>query len=322
MYSASPTQTGARLDVIRRRLLRTLGYFATGVVTSEASSLEAERYVISESIQSDQSPPEHFDGMYVYVNGTGTPVGSSAAASQRRVMNGTFDGAYGAIMNDRGYDAPLAVGRTFEVSVLPAVAYLGVSGANDIINEALESLTVLDYLPITVVEGQTQYSLAGYNWPIKSIDAVVYSRTNTTGYPREEMPKCWTFDQDAEAPVLSFWSLPDTVGNTIELRVHRPANTRIKTNGAWADSSTGLSYDDDECLYDAATVVAKARPIAYERLALRYPEGSPERTALDGRAEQADIKAATQRWYASFRGDGRQKAGAGRLASNVWWQNR
>lgn len=300
-------QVGTTLPVIRHELLASLGYFATGTVTSEADSLEADRYVVSDDIRSDQSPPEELDGLYLYV------LNGDEARSQRRVMNGQFEGTYGAVMVDRSYETgALPVGTAFELGVLPARSYLGVTGAHDCINLGLRMLSLIDYVSVTIVADQSEYPFIGYPWPIKGIHSVVYSRTSTTNELRYDVPRgSWSFVQNAESPVLSFGSVPASAGQVVEVGVLRPAHTRIKRNGAWADSTVGLALEDDETLYDAQTVVNVARPIALQRLAQRFPRGSKERMDLEAEADIGEVRGAIARFYGSFRGDGRQSAMTG-----------
>lgn len=304
ILDGSSTQVGTTLPTIRQELAATLGYAATGTVTSEADSLEAEQFLISRSLQSDQAPPSALDGLYAYI------LAGDEARSQRAVMNGELEGAYGAFRVDRPYEAgPLATGTPFELATMPAQDYQGVTGLNTIINLALRGLPLIDFVQVTVTasgsQTVTQISLAGYPWPIKSVEAVMYPRTSTTTEARREMPKTWTFDQDAELPMLSFnGGLPARVGDVIEVKLTRPANTRIKRNGVWSDSRVGLALETDETLYDAATVVAAARPIALQRLALRHERGSKTRAQIEDEADR-DLTAATMaRFHKSFRGDG------------------
>lgn len=309
IVGSSSSMTGTTLQTIRERLLETLGYFATGTISTQAASLEADRMLISDSWKSDQAPPEDLDGLFVYVRN------GDQARTQRRVVNGAFDGPLGALTADYPYAAALQVGTFFEVAVLPAAKYQGTEGANHIINLALEELPVVDYVSITVTATDgvvdTQYSLAGYPWPIKSVEAVAYDRQLPASERRREMPRGqWAFVNDGESPILSFHSAPGNSGDTIEVRLHRPANTRIKSSGSWGDSTTGLSLEDDACLYDAATVVRQARPIALQRMALLHRRGSKERDDLLGEAAEERATAALSRFYGRFRGNGAQRIGA------------
>lgn len=304
----SATATGIALSTYRQRLARTLGYYATGTVTTEASSLEAERYILSSNIRSDAMPPEQWDGLYVHITN------GDQAGTSRKLVNGSWDGPLGALVVDYPFDASLDVGTTFEVAVLPGLPYLGVTGWREIINEGLETLPLLDVFPITVTTSSglltTEYSLAGYSWPIKGVEAVYYPRTNASTQRRIEMPKCWDFNQDGEAPILSFRSLPAGVGDEIEVGVLRPAHTRIRQSGAWGNVTTGLVNDSDQALYDAVSVVNASRPIALQRWALRYERGSKERASLEGEAADDAVKAMYSKFYGGFKRSGAQRAGA------------
>lgn len=297
-------QTGATLATYVDRLAETLGYYATGTITTQAASVDAERTLISDDLQSDQQPPEHADGLYVWIRN------GAEALSPRKVVDGALDGSLGSLLVDRPYAAPLAVGTAFCVAVLPGAKYQGAEGLVHILNLALEQLPVIDVVQMTAVANQTEYSLTGYSWPIKRVNRVFYPRTSTTGERRREVSRgYWGFTNDADAPALSFASLPFSAGDTFEIELLRPANTWIKSGGTWGDS-TGLAAEADEALYDPKTVVAQARPIALQRMALLHPRGSKERMQLEDEAEAAQTTAALARWFGGFRGSGVQSVGA------------
>lgn len=302
----SSAAAGVSLTTYTHRLARTLGYFASGTVTTLAASLEAERYVISSSMRSDMLPPEHWDGLFLSV------LSGDQAGEARRLINGGYEGTNGVLTVDYPFDAALEVGDTFMVAVLPMAPYQGMTGLREIVNEALELLPVIDFVSLTVTADddgvkETQYSLAGYPWPVRSVRAVYYPRTSTTTERRREMPKCWAFEQNAESPVLAFRSLPADVGQAVEIQVVRPAHTRICQAGIWGDSLTGLVDPDDGALYDPLTVLKQARPIALRRMALLYPPDSKERMKLESQADGEEFAAAVSRFFGGFRANGAQK---------------
>jgi hypothetical protein len=308
--SGAATSAGTQLSVLRHRLLETLGPFIRGVVTQQAASLEAAARIISEDLLTDAAPATHLDGRYVYVYG---PAGGAEVGTQRQVMGGSFDGPLGALSLDRPYDTPLAAGSLFEVAVLPAQKYLGSDGANHCINLALEQLPVPDYLPFTVTATggvtDSQYAIPAPLWPVRDVDAVVYRRTSTISEPRQEVATpSYEVVRDADQVILSFWSVPGNVGDVLEIKVQRPAVSWIRHDGVWGDAVAGLASEDDACLYGVNEVVAAARPIALQRLSLLAEAGSPERALLVAESEAEYNRAALARWYAGFRGDGRQKA--------------
>jgi hypothetical protein len=320
----STTVTGTTRTVLRHRLLETLGPFLTGTVTTLAASLEAASSIISTAIQSDQRRGGHLDGLYAYVYG---PDAALELGTQRLCVSGAFDGGIGAAVVDRPYDSgALALGTQFEMSVMPAEKYLGAEGADHCLNLALETLSVVDFvsLPLTATSGvsDTQYAFDSYPYPIKGIESIVFPRTSTTSESRRVVtPGSYGFYRDGEQAILSFSSLPGSVGDVVEVGLLRPATTWIKSGGVWASSTTGLAAESDCCAYDALTVVNAARPIALERLALLADRGSPERADLLGEAERAGVTAAVSRWYQSFgRGVRVQSArttGGGR--GGTWW---
>lgn len=320
VYGGTSAAEGTALGAIRPRLAAMLGHFTLGTVTTQAASLDADRQVISTQLQSAELPPAHLDGLYLYVRD------GAEAGAQRLVQGGAYDGPYGVATVDQKYaSGPLAPGTAFELSVLPARAWHGMTGLNDCINLGLETLGLIDLIQETIVadaDGQatTQIDLSGLPWQIAAVDAVYYPRTSTTAERRREMPRCWDFVQDAENTTLSFRYLPANIGDVIEVKVRRPATTRIKVGGVWGDATAGLVDDSDACLYDAGAVVSAALPIALERLALRYALGSPERAKLEGDARAQRIAAGINRFYGRKRDSGVQRVGAtGGARGRCWW---
>lgn len=295
---SSSSTDGVSLQTYRKRLARTLGFYAEGTVTTQASSLEAERYILSSSMLSDQQPPERFDGLFAFVRD------GDQGGVQRKLANGAFDGSLGALAMDYPYSAALEAGTAYEIAVLPAKSYQGVTGLNDAINEALEELPVVDVVQVTTVADQVVYSLAGYPWPVKSVTRLFYPRTSTSDERRREAPKTWEFIPDAENPTLQFTSVPFNAGDVFEVELLRPATSRIRTSGVWGDSTVGLVNESDQALYDAATVVREARPIALRYMALMFALGSKERERITLDAEGDEARAALSRFYNRFRGSG------------------
>src|SRR4051812_30078507 len=117
--SGSSAHAGFSLTTYRQRLAETLGYFATGTISTLAASIDAGRALISDDLTSDQAAPESVNGLYVWIrNGT-------QALTPRRVVDGTLDGPIGALLVDRAYSAPLQTGTFFEIAVLPGDKYMG-----------------------------------------------------------------------------------------------------------------------------------------------------------------------------------------------------
>lgn len=315
--SSSTSVVGTTLPTLVDRLAETLGYYATGTVTTAATSLEAEQWVICDQFQSDQLAPDQADGLFLFVRD-----GSVAPRTQRRIVDASFDSGYGAFRVDHPFSAPLALGTSFEVAVLPREKQHGAEGLRHILNLALERLPVTDKVSMVAVAGQSQYPFVSLPYPVKFVTDVLYPRTDPTNEPRRVVPRnYWTLDQDADTPVLSFGVLPFTAGDTFEVELYRPASSWIRSGGIWGDSTTGLVLETDACLYDPLTVVNVARPIALQRLALRYPLGSPERQRLHAEMADGEVTSAFARFYGRVPSDRRQRVGAQRAGSGTWWAN-
>lgn len=298
--------TGITRLAYRKRLGRMLGPYFEGTVSAEAAGLEAERYVISDSVGSDDIPPEHWDGLYLYVRD------GAQAGEQRKLQRGAADNPLGALVMDAPFDDALVAGTAFEISVLPAESYLGATGQHSALDEALESLPVLDFVSVTAVTDQSEYDFTGYPWPIKSISSVVYPRTSTTNERRRSLHSgAWNLVQDTSSTVLSFiGGVPFTAGDVFEVGLLRPANTWIKTAGVWASSSGGLTTDEDSALYDVRTVCNAAYPVALDYLAMVTTDPK-ERQRLDQRAAEGHDLASISKWFGRFgSGPKAQRVGA------------
>ena len=313
----SSTVTGTTLLTLREKLARKVGYFVRGTVTAVAAGLEPERYVISSTVRGDSRAPSSWDGHYLYVTN------GDEQYTQRALMPGTFEGPTGALYLDEPFDSgPLALSTTFEVSQLPAADYQGVSGLNRALNESLHTLPAIDFISQTVVADQVNYPLTNQAWRVQGVRSVSWPRASATGEMRVSLSTgSWGFEHDAEIPSLTFGSAPGNVGDTFEVEVLRPADTWIKTGGAWGDSATGLVLDTDACVYDANTVIAQAYPIALEYLAQTYPRGDAMRDTLMAESERAATAGALARWFGGQRGSGVQRVGAtggGRSWAKGW----
>jgi hypothetical protein len=298
----SSSARGVSLKRYRQRLADSLGYFAVATVTTLASSLEAERRIFASEFVSDQASPDHFDGLYVFV------LDGLQAGATRQLVSGTYDGALGSLIVDNPFAAPLAVGTHVELGVLPAVRYLGQAGFRQIINLALEELSVIDRVSFTATANTIEYSLANYPWPIKGVSKLYDPRTSTTDRLRETSQP-WSFTNDAESPLLTLNSAY-AAGDVFILELLRPASTRIRQGGAWGDSLDGLVDDTDEALYDVSTLAKQARPIALRRLAKLHDAGSQERAELLGEADNEQTKAALSRFLNRFKNGRGIKVGA------------
>ena len=299
--SSSSTVTGVSLARYRNRLSKTLGYFATGTVTTRTSSLEAEKFVIAATLKSDQVPPEHFDELFLYVTS------GDQAGQQRRLVDGAFDGPNGALRVDAAFTAALAADTTFEIAVVPAVRCLGIGGTNEAINWSLETLPIVDVVPV-VSDGTRRVTVSQYTWPVKGVQGV-YRPISVSDERLCLTSQRATFVNDAESPYVQL-DCAVTSGTTFYLGLLRPASTRIQQNDVWGDSTSGLVNDSDAALYDEATVVTQARPEALRRMAMTHPRGSAQRNDILAEAEDAMRRAALSKWYGRFRESTALRVGA------------
>lgn len=307
---SSGSVAGYTLELYRRRLLRKIGRFALLTTTSTPLTTVTPdwlRQVLCAGIADDGKPMSRFNGFWLYV------CDGAQAGEVRRVLDGQYHGGLGSLLLDRPFSAALASGTTIELSdTLPAVQHGEIDGAREVINEALETLPVIDVVSVSAVTNQREYSLV-YPWPVK-VAPHVYAPLGASDVLAETSlrmlsPGTVGFRQDADQ---SYVVLPHAynTGQTFYLGLLRPADTWISVSGSWASSSVGLVNDSDRALYAPGSVVRAAAPLALGRLANLFPRGSNERAALLGEADTAMVKASISRFYNRFRGDGRQRVGA------------
>lgn len=300
VVGASSSVSGWSRARYRPRLQGEIGYFGQGRVSSLLSGLEARRYVCSSDFQSDTVAPSTYDGLFLYVTQ------GDQAGSQRKLVDGTFDGPNALFALDAPFDDELEEGDRFEISELPAADYQGLLGANTALDRALDTLPLIDIVSVDAVTDRVEYSLANYSWPVLGIRDVFAPRASTADARRAV--RGFRFVNDAESPVLRLpWAY--ATGETFEVELLRPASSWIRQDGTWGEA-TGLTSDGDEALYGVEAVVRAAKPFALEYLAKRFRRGAPERADLLRDAGDARAVAAVGRWFGSYRGDGRQRIGA------------
>jgi hypothetical protein len=258
--TAASAATERSLRAYRERLARELGLFVVGSVTTPAAGPEAERFLISSALRSDERAPDYYDDLFCYVRD------GVQATAVRRLISGGYDGPEGAIRLDYPFGAPLAAGVTFEMSVLPRNEWQGVSGLNDLIGLATRELWAPDRLDVPVVANQWLYPLPTYKEWLDRPELIeaVYEPPLAPGMAPIPSAARWRLKLDGGIPTLELLDGVFTAATgTLQLAVRRPAYTLV--NGA--ESTRGPESDLDVTLALEDEVIVVALVHAYRELA-------------------------------------------------------
>ncbi len=154
----------------------------------------------------------------------------------------------------------------------------GRSGLREIVNDALMRLWVEDRISISGVTGQKRYSLSLTTYPwlndVSRVLAVYQPTVDADDIPREYARAAWDFDVDGETIYLDFPGAPWKTGESFTLKVHRPANSRLRISSVWTDSDSeidGLTAVTDAALPTVRDVRVMGMALAYRALASRAP---------------------------------------------------
>lgn len=276
-------------------LARELGSSQSFTATStSADATDAARQIISTDLLTDSDVSTTYANEWVYA------LDGALAGQQRRVRNAGFDPDTGTLTLTRAFGSTPQSGVAWMLtSPLPVISQYGVKGLRECINEALRVMTATDFIAFTGVADQPRYTLdlTTYPWMIEKRRLIKLWRP----YPNatdERKPDTRTFAYiaDYETPAIQPSSGYDT-GDAFEMEVRRPANSRLKISGTWANQTTydaGLVADADEALPPLDDVVAMAFCEAYQWMST---VGSVRPSAwLEQRYAKHEARAAGLRW--------------------------
>lgn len=307
------TPSGVALEQYRRATTKRIGRGVVYQTTAAATGAERRRHVVVSRLADDEIPLEGLAGLHLYV------FDGDEAGHQTRVMSTGTHGPLGLLEMAKRTSTAIASGTTIELSgSLPAVSYLDWPAMNDCVNKALDSLPVHVDVPFEYVTQQVRYDLSDTIWPTFRREDVldVYppissGMTAAQTVARPISRGNWSVEYDGESPWLQLHGWGANDGETFYVRMRRPASTWIN-NGGWAASTSGLTADGQEALYDVDRVVAVAAPIACDRLESYWLDRGDEAQAMRWAHKRQEIAGAAvlARIKGAFRSDGRQKVGA------------
>lgn len=244
----------------RQSLARRLGRWGA-YTTSSAGSSTSE--LVCASLADSDKESSAYNAAYAYLTS------GALSGIQRRVKSGGYANGTGALTMSRAFGSTPAISVSFELLFrLPATDQDDARGLHSCINEALQSCWLIDRLSFTGAVNDHNYSLTSYPWLRRpeQIGQLYGPVTDAT----LDNPPPWgggvRLRLDGEAPLLEIaGSFAAT--DTFYLDVLRPANTRIKSTGAWGESTAGLVSDSDEALIDDQLLTEVALAYAYTALA-------------------------------------------------------
>lgn len=252
-----------------------LGDYATFAATSTSvDATDAARQIISTALIDDTANTQRYAFHHVYA------LDGALLGQQRVVRQAGFTPSTGTLTLSRAFGSTPQGGVNWAMtSRFPIIRQGMRPGLVDFVNRALSEMAVEDYITVSGVTGQIRYSLpTSTNWWILDRGRVLdlWAPYPNSTDRREIDSRAWTILFDGETPVLQISSEYDT-GDTFELRVMRPANSRLKTGGAWTDQASpvaALSSDTEEALPPVRDVAAVAAEHAYKSMMQYGPSES------------------------------------------------
>ena len=250
---------------------RFAGPFTTTATAASASELVCTRMKNSELLGSRTA----YGFAYIVKSAANVALQVAVAGEQVPILENGFNGADGKVSTARAYSATPVQGLEFELhEQLPAIKEFDLDGWREIINRALESLTIPDRIDISAVSGTYSYEITAFPW-LTDIGRIVGLDEDPwvgSGRPSRSTLRPWGIRYDVEKTYLENESLYST-GDPLRLKVRRPGHTRIKRSGAWADVTDGLQADTEEAVPPVNVVKVLAVREAYRVLWIRSAKG-------------------------------------------------
>jgi hypothetical protein len=234
--------------------------------------------------------PNGYAGRWVYV-------ASGAGAGQtRRVRTNGYVAATGALTIDPAWTITPVNGDAIELTgYFPATPQVGADSSYlTLINAALRQIVAPDRIsvPITTSQESPLVTWAGWLDREERLRAV-WEPGPTGGLPVPADFRRPRLRLDADLPVLELAVPFASSSGLLALDVLRPADTWIKTAGAWGESAVGLVSETDEARPSVEDVKKIGKMAGYEALVSRSP-GRPSGDFLkayaDARSEAMAVR--------------------------------
>jgi hypothetical protein len=256
----------AQLTVYRRALANALDDLGGPYAITSAT---ANTVVVPALINlAGNISPNAYAGRWVYVaSGTG-------AGQTRRVRTNGYSAPTGSWTVDPAWTIVPSAGDIVELTGLfPVTPQVGSDNSYlTILNADLRQIVAPDRISLAITTSQEYYLLAQAAWLDREERlGAVWEPGPTGGLP---IPADWRRPRlrlDAELPVLELAVPFAAAAGILFLDVLRPADTWIKSAGAWGESTVGLVSETDEARPSIEDVVKVGLMEAYLSLMSRAP---------------------------------------------------
>ena len=287
------------LSTLYRAVARELGPVGIPTTTATAVGPDPARWIIAvqsaaPTVRIDGAPPERWVGAWAYL-------ATGALATQQRRVAWSVPEA-GALAMDALFGDTVATGVEVVLSYpLPVIGQHDSVGLADIVRMALRDLWAEDYLDLTTVAAQREYSLSTYTDWLNRDDRILglYDPPRFAGAPRRpsrfgERGRGWDVKFDGGAATLQLLDAAYAAsGFTFQLRVRRPAYSLV----SGSESTTGPTTDAATVTAELDDVVVVSLLHAYRALAGYRWLPEDERQRFAGLIPEQEARARALRSY-------------------------
>ena len=235
-------------------------------LTFTSTALSADAVTVTGSSLIDSSVgSDRYSHYHLYA------LDGALAGQQRLVTRGGFTTTTGALTVARAFSANPASGVNWALvdKRFGVIRQDAKPGMRDFINRALREMAVDDVITVSAVDDYLRYLLpTSTNWwigeagRIKGIQTTPADATERVTI-RDDIDRIYF---DGGQPILQLRSAFYRSGETFDLAVRRPANSKLLINGTWTDQTSptaGLTLDAEEALPPITDVVTVALSHAY-----------------------------------------------------------
>ncbi len=191
--------------------------------------------------------------------------GSITAGTVRQVNSNGFEVSTGTLSLNASLASTPQTAKVWEMYFrLPPMESTGPDrGLRECINDALADMWIEDYIDISGVTNQVDYTLTlTTNYWLRDkgrIGGIRKPRPAATD-PWDMATHQWTVHEDGQNMILHLPSAPYVTGDTFSLKVYRPANSLLNLTGSFAEQSsptvglTSLTHEAVPSVNDVSTV--------------------------------------------------------------------
>lgn len=235
-------------------------FTSTGTSASTSS-------ILCSTLIDDSVEDTHYNGHFVYA------LSGTLKEQQRVVTRKGFLNSTGRITVSREFASTPASGVSWAIlDRFPVIQHDRTPGLREFINRGLRDIVIHSFIRVQGVDQQSRYLLpSSTNWWITEPGRIInvwQPYPNSTDR-RAIDARDWELIFDGESITLQLTG-GFSSSDTFELEVWRPANSRLRTGGAWQDQSSpvaGLSVGTDETAAPLSHVLQAGLEYAYRHIA-------------------------------------------------------